>query len=244
MINVTIWNEFHHEKTHEEVAALFPKGIHMHLAEVLGTCEGLNIRTATLEEPEHGLTDEVLNSTDVLVWWGHMAHNKVCDEIAKKVQQRVLSGMGFIALHSAHFSKPFKALMGTNCSLRWRDNDFCRVWNVMPNHPIAQGVGDYIDLECEEMYGEFFDVPTPDELVFVSWFEGGEIFRGGCVWNRGMGKVFFFHPGHETNKSFFNPQVQQVIKNAVKYVAPVGFRDTTDCEKRGESLESIRKGGK
>ncbi|MCA9450097.1 MAG: ThuA domain-containing protein, partial [Candidatus Omnitrophica bacterium] len=172
---VTIWNEFIHEKINPEVSAIYPHGIHQCIAEFLGRSDEIETRTATLEEPDHGLSDEVLQSTDVLLWWGHKAHDKVSDEIVKKVHKRVLEGMGFIGLHSAHYSKIFRSLLGTECSLKWRDDgEKERLWVVEPSHPIAEGLGEYFELPQVEMYGERFDIPTPDKLVFLSWFEGGE----------------------------------------------------------------------
>lgn len=221
MTKVTVWNENRHEQKNPVVSEIYPKGIHGAIAEFL-QADNNDVRTATLDEPEHGLTDEVLENTDVLVWWGHLAHGEVEDEIVKKVQQRVLDGMGLIVLHSGHFSKIFKVLMGTSCDLKWREADEKeRLWVVDPTHPIAEGIGEYIELEQEEMYGEHFDIPAPDELIFTSWFEGGEIFRSGCTFKRGNGKIFYFRPGHETYPTYHNEQVQQVIKNAVKYVKPV-----------------------
>jgi trehalose utilization protein len=221
MAKVTVWNENRHEQKNPVVSEIYPKGIHGAIADFLQT-DNNELRTATLDEPEHGLTDEVLENTDVLVWWGHLAHGEVEDEIVKKVQQRVLDGMGLIVLHSGHFSKIFKVLMGTSCDLKWREADEKeRLWVVDPTHPIAEGIGEFIELEKEEMYGEHFDIPAPDELIFTSWFEGGEIFRSGCTFKRGNGKIFYFRPGHETYPTYHNEQVQQVIKNAVKYVKPV-----------------------
>lgn len=221
MIRVTIWNEFRHEKTDEAVQQMYPKGIHGQLAELLAT-DDFTIRTATLDEPEHGLTEEVLAQTDVLVWWGHQAHDEVQDVIVERVQQRVLQGMGLIVLHSGHFSKIFKKLMGTSCDLKWReDQKHCRIWNVKPGHPITEGIGDYFELEQEEMYGEHFDIPAPDELIFISWFPGGEVFRSGCTYQRGNGRIFYFQPGHETYPSYYNKNVQKVLKNAVHWCAPI-----------------------
>ncbi len=138
--------------------------------------------------------------------------------------------MGFIALHSAHFAKPFKLLMGTSCSLRWRDNEYERVWCVNPGHPIAGGIPPYFELENEEMYGEFFDIPQPESLVFTGWFRSGEVFRSGCCWTRGLGRVFYFQPGHETNPTYHNPIIQRIICNAVRWAAPVNRRDSLDCK--------------
>lgn len=228
MIHVTVWNEYIHEPKEEAVRQLYPGGIHSFIASFLKS-DDIEVRTATLNEPEHGLTDEVLAWTDVLVWWGHLAHEQVEDQIVKKVADRVLCGMGLVVLHSGHLSKIFRRLMGTSCTLRWRDGDHERLWCVDPAHPIAEGLPEYFELQVEEMYGEFFDIPKPDELIFLGWFKGGELFRSGCLWNRGYGKVFYFQPGHEENPTFHNQNIQKVIRNAVKYVSPRLHRTTLNC---------------
>jgi trehalose utilization protein len=214
----TIWNEYRHEKSDENVAGIYPEGIHATLAAMLKEA-GFTVGTATLDEPEHGLSEDVLGTTDVLLWWGHIAHDEVSDETVERVYERVLGGMGLIVLHSGHFSRIFKRLMGTTCDLKWRLGDTERLWVVAPGHPIAEGLGEYIELE-EEMYGEPFDVPQPDELVFVSHFGGGEVFRSGLCYRRGRGRIFYFRPGHEENPSYHNPDVQRVIRNAVRWAAP------------------------
>jgi trehalose utilization protein len=220
LINVTIWNEFVHENIHDEVKNVYPEGIHLALAKGLQG-NGFAITTATLDQPEHGLTESVLNSTDVLIWWGHLAHDRVSDEITARVVRRVQEGMGLIVLHSGHFSKPFKALMGTSCDLKWREAGEQEIlWNVNPSHPIAEGIDAKIILQHEEMYGEFFDIPTPDELVFISNFEGGEVFRSGCTFRRGRGKVFYFRPGHETYPTYYQPEIIKVIANGIKWACP------------------------
>lgn len=229
MINVTIWNEGRHEKESESVAKVYPDGIHNCIAEFLGTDEELNITTATLDDEFNGLPDEVLENTDVLLWWGHMAHDDVPNELVEKIYNRVMRGMGFIALHSAHFSKPFRRLMGTTCSLKWRDGDRERVWCINPSHPIAKGVPENFNIPVEEMYGERFDIPQPDELVFIGWFKGGEVFRSGCCWQRGLGRVFYFQPGHEENPTYYIPEVQLIIKNAVHWVAPEKVVPEIEC---------------
>mgnify|MGYP000309262607 CR=1 FL=1 len=219
-MHITVWNEFRHEKTNEKVQAIYPDGMHNVIAGFLSDA-GFDVGTATLDELEHGLTDEVLDNTDVLIWWGHMAHGEVSDEIVTKVQNRVLRGMGLVVLHSGHFSKIFKALMGTTCNLKWREaGEKERLWVVNPAHPIAKGLGEYIEIPQAEMYGEHFDIPEPDSLVFVSWFEGGEVFRSGCCYHRGMGKIFYFRPGHETYPIYKQKEVQQVIINGVNWVKP------------------------
>lgn len=225
---VTVWNEFRHEKESERVAAVYPAGIHEAIATELRQRADLVVQTATLDEPEHGLTEGRLAYTDVLIWWGHKAHGEVQDEIVDRVHQRVLAGMGLIVLHSGHYSKIFKRLMGTSCSLKWREaNDKERLWVVLPGHPIAEGLPEYFELPAEEIYGEHFDIPQPDELVLLSWFTGGEVFRSGCCYHRGKGKVFYFRPGHETYPTYYNPEVMQVIFNAVKWTAPVAGPDPT-----------------
>jgi trehalose utilization protein len=225
-IRVTVWNEFIHETTSEAVGKLYPDGIHGAVADMLREQLGaaVDVRTATLEEPEHGLTDNVLAATDVLTWWGHAAHDRVSDEVVDRVQQRVLEGMGLLALHSAHASKIFRRLMGTSCMLRWREAaERERLWIVDPSHPIVEGLeGECFELEHTEMYGEFFDVPAPDELILVSWFEGGEVFRSGCTFRRGKGKIFYFRPGHETFPIYDDRNVRRVIANAVRWAAPCG----------------------
>lgn len=231
-INVTVWNEFRHEKSDDAVKEVYPNGIHQTIADFLSSQEGIHASTATLDEVEHGLTAEVLDNTDVLIWWGHMAHGEVCDEIVERVHQRVLDGMGIIVLHSGHASKIFHKLMGTRTlNLRWRENNEKeRLWVMDPAHPIARGLGDYIEIPHEETYGEHFEIPKPDDLVFVSWFEGGEVFRSGCCYTRGAGKVFYFKPGHETFPVYHMPEIQQVITNAVRWACPhfeIPFKFTT-----------------
>ncbi|WP_254809305.1 ThuA domain-containing protein [Natronosalvus amylolyticus] len=219
MATVTIWNEYRHERENEAVEAVYPDGIHEALASVLQANH--DVRTATLDEPEHGLTEAVLESTDVLLWWGHKAHDEVADEVVDRVQDRVLEGMGLLVLHSGHYSKIFKRLMGTSCSLQWREDDGLeRLWVVDPGHPIAAGLDEYIELPKTEMYGEPFDIPEPDRLVFSSWFEGGEVFRSGCCYRRGSGRIFYFRPGHETLPIYEHEDVKLILRNAVEWAKP------------------------
>ncbi|HJO07791.1 MAG TPA: ThuA domain-containing protein [Chloroflexota bacterium] len=224
-IRVTVWNEFRHERDDDEVKAVYPDGIHNVIAGFLGEQDGVTTRTATLDEPEHGLTQEALDNTDVLTWWGHLHHDKVDDEIVERIQHRVINGMGLICLHSAHLSKIFRRLMGTDCMLRWREAaERERVWVLEPGHPIARGLGSYFEVPQSEMYGERFDIPAPDELIFTSWFQGGDVFRSGCCYRRSLGRIFYFSPGHETFPIYFQDEVQTVIKNAVQWAAPTGAK--------------------
>jgi trehalose utilization protein len=220
MTTVTVWNEYRHEKENDTVGEIYPEGIHTVIATALES-EGFETKTATLDEPDHGLSENVLDETDVLMWWGHAAHEEVKDEIVDRVHQRVLDGMGLIVLHSGHYSKIFRRLMGTTCSLKWREAaEKERLWVVEPSHPIADNIDEYIEVPEAEMYGERFDIPAPDTLVFNSWFEGGEVFRSGCCYHRGNGRVFYFRPGHETYPVYHDETIQQVLANAASWTAP------------------------
>jgi len=227
-IRVTVWGENVHERRDDKVRAVYPEGMHEAIAaglrEQLGT--DVVVRTATLDQPDHGLSDDALATTDVLTWWGHTAHDQVSDEVVEKVRQRVLNGMGLLVLHSAHYSKIFRRLMGTSCSLRWREADDREVvWTVNPGHPIAAGVPAPFIVPQQEMYGEYFDIPQPDELIFISSYSGGEVFRGGCTFTRGWGKIFYFSPGHETYPIYFQPEIRRVIANGVRWAYnPQGVR--------------------
>ncbi len=240
-IKVTCWNEFRHEKTNETVKAIYPDGMHGAIAAHLEK-QGMQTRLASLDEPEHGLTEEVLADTDVLTWWAHGAHGDVQDDIVERVHSHIVNrGMGIIVLHSGHFSKIFRKLMGSTGNLKWREaGDTERLWVVNPAHPIAAGVGEYVELEATEMYGEYFDIADPDEIVFISWFEGGEVFRSGCCWRRGKGKVFYFRPGHETYPIYHNPQILRVITNAVKWASFAGTDIVNQCQNISEPMNPIR----
>jgi len=227
-IRALVWGEFRHEKKNPKVAAIYPEGMHEAIAKPLRTDADLEVTTAWLDQPEHGLTKEVLDRTDVLLWWGHMAHGEVADSVVAEVRRRVLEGMGLIVLHSGHYAKIFKALMGTTCSLKWREStDKERVWTVAPHHPIAAGLPEHFEIPMEEMYGEPFGIPEPDELIFISWFTGGEVFRSGATWQRGNGRIFYFRPGHETYPTYHQAEIQRVIRNAMHWVRPtVRISDT------------------
>jgi trehalose utilization protein len=227
MTRVTVWNEYRQERSDPAVRAIYPDGIHAAIGDGLRDA-GFDVRIATLDEPQHGLTDAVLEATDVLTWWGHAAHPEVADDVVERVQRRVLDGMGLIVLHSGHHSKIFRRLMGTSCDLKWREaGERERIWVVDPSHPVAEGIGESFLIEQEEMYGELFDVPAPDRLVLVSWFHGGEVFRSGCCYQRGRGRIFYFRPGHETHPTYFHPDVRRVIANAARWAAePAGAAPT------------------
>jgi trehalose utilization protein len=222
-IRVVIWNEFVHERTNAVVASHYPGGIHATLAAALSADPELNVSTATLDEPEHGLTEERLTQTDVLLWWGHAKHDAVSDAVVERVHARVNAGMGLVVLHSGHYSKVFKRLMGTTCVFRWREaGERERLWVVNPAHEIAAGLGEFIEIPESEMYGEPFTIPEPEELVFISWFAGGDVLRSGCCWTRGAGRIFYFSPGHELYPIYHQAEIQRVIRNAVHWARPRG----------------------
>jgi trehalose utilization protein len=237
-VRVTIYNEFIHERRDEAIGRIYPKGIHGAIAGHLNEQPDITAITATLDEPEHGLSEALLAETDVLIWWGHLAHDRVSDEVVGRVHQRVLKGMGLIALHSSHYSKIFKRLT-------WREaNERERMWVVSPNHPITQGLGRFIEIPGTETYGEFFDIPDPDELIFISWFEGGEVFRSGATWHRGQGRIFYFRPGHETYPIYHQEEVLQALTNAVRWARFQGNTAVTgisDAPNVKEPLEPVRK---
>ncbi len=229
MIRVLVWNEFHHEKKSERVAAIYPKGIHGAIADFLGVEDDIEVRTATLDDENCGITKEILDETDVLLWWGHLKHNQVPDEVAAMVRDAVLDGMGAVFLHSAHHSKPFKALMGTSCNLTWRESDDSEIlWVIDPAHPITRGIDRYFCLDAEETYGEPFVIPNPDKVLLIGNYSGGEVFRSGVLYERGNGKIFYFQPGHESYPTFQVPEVQTIIRNAVRFVAPT-YRVKITC---------------
>lgn len=239
-LRVTVWGENVHEHTNPDVGKIYPNGMHNAIVDGLRESgSDLEVSTTTLQESDHGLTEKKLAGTDVLVWWGHKAHDQVNDAIVDRVQRRVLEGMGLIVLHSGHYSKIFRRLMGTTCSLTWREADEReRLWVCNPGHPIAAGIDRCFELPAEEMYGEPFGIPAPDEQVFISWFEGGEVFRSGCCWFRGNGRVFYFRPGHETYPTYFDPNVRRVIANAVRWARPQGSW-IDSCPNVKESREPI-----
>ncbi len=262
MIRVTLWYEYAQERgevrrdflpgmtdgeyagfegflkeSAEKIRKVYPDGLMNTIRSFLEKDPELEIRSADIFMPGYGLTDEILENTDVLVYWSHVLQDAVPDELAMKIVRRVQQGMGFVPLHSAHKSKPFMYLLGTSGCLSWREGDFSRVWTCAPSHPIAQGVPEYFELKEEEMYGEPFDIPRPDDNIFISWFRGGEVFRSGCTWTRGYGKIFYFQPGHETSPSYHHPAVQRIIRQGIHWAAPVLWRKDFDCPNITEAPE-------
>lgn len=247
-VRALVWGENVHENTNEDVRSLYPDGMHECIASALRAHPDIQATTATLQQPEHGLTEDSLAKTDVLLWWGHAAHGDVSEYVVERVLQRVWEGMGLIVLHSAHFSKIFKRLMGAPCSLTWREaGEKERLWLVNPSHAICEGVDRHFELKQSEMYGEPFTVPEPMETVFISWFEGGEVFRSGLTWQRGGGKIFYFGPGHETYPIYHDENIQLILRNAVRWAASTSqsWDDVDDAPNRpvAEALEPIEQRG-
>ena len=230
-LNVVVWNEFRHEKLEEACRNIYPDGIHGLIKSFLEADDAtLNVRLAALDDPDQGLPDDVLNETDVLLWWGHMAHHEVDDGLVERIRQRVYMGkMGLIVLHSGHHSKIFRKLMGTTGNLGWHDDTRERIFVTNPAHPIAQGLPLNFEIASEECYTEPFAIPEPQELVFIGWYNTGEVFRSGCCFHRGNGRIFYFQPGHETGNSFFVPEVRRIYRNAARWAAPVLRVDEVTC---------------
>lgn len=257
MIRVTLWYEYvqergeiarelysggteegylalcrHLKENAEKIREVYPDGLMNTLKAYLEQDPELSLTQTDFFMPEYGLTEELLDRTDVLVYWSHVLQDELPDEIAMRIVRHVQKGMGFVPLHSAHKSKPFMYLLGTSGCLSWREGDFCRVWTASPAHPIAEGIPEYFELPEEEMYGEPFDIPKPDDNIFISWFRGGEVFRSGCTWTRGYGRIFYFQPGHETSPSYHNPVVQRIIRQGIHWAAPVAWRADFTCPNR------------
>jgi len=220
-MNITLWFEDRHVSP--EQREIYPDGMHGAVAAFLEREADIRCQCLTMDGPP--LTEQTLNQTDVLIWYGHLCHREVDDRLVDLCWKRVLEGMGLIVPHSGHFSKLFIRLMGTTCQLSYRvDGGHERetVWVVDPAHPIAQGMGEGFIIPTEEVYREFHDIPQPEELVLISGVPGGEVFRSGCCRRRGAGRIFYFRPGHETCPTWHHPRVQRVMINAVRWAAPTG----------------------
>ena len=235
MIRVTIWNEYIHERELPEIAAVYPEGIHNQIASFLSLDSELTIRCSTLQDPDQGLSEDILNDTDVLIYWAHCAHEEVSDETVERVVKHIRRGMGFIGLHSAHYCKILRNILGTTMTLNWKDDDSERLFVTCPSHPIAAGIDSVIELPDEELYGEYFDIPKPDDVIFTGWFKSGAVFRSGVTFTRGNGHIFYFQPGHEAYPIYYNPQIQKIINNAIHWAVPT-TRLTEDRDNKMYSL--------
>lgn len=219
MINVTVWNECRRQLDNPAVTGFYPQGIHQAVIDGIAAAD-LHLTAALLDDAECGLPQDLLNQTDVLVWWGHIAHHEVPDELAYRIRDRVWNGMGLVVLHSGHYSKIFQLLNGTSCRLHWREaNEKERIWCIDPTHPVAAGLPETFTLEHEETYGEPFMIAPDGHTVFQSWFKGGETFRSGVALQRENGRIFYFQPGHESCPSLLDENVLKIIGNAVRWCA-------------------------
>ena len=241
-MRVTVFSVYGtHFRQAEAILRQHPNGLHKTLQELFESEGFESVAVYQTEDDDGGmLTDDILNATDVLVWWGHIFHHNVTDALVEKITARVLGGMGCIFLHSSHMAKPFRKLLGTTCTLRWREaNERERLWVTAPHHPIAAGLPSFIELDGEEMYGEYFDIPKPDDVVFTGWFQGGEVFRSGVTFTRGRGKIFYFQPGHESNAAYHNENVRKILVNAVRWTAPLDEIKEPEICQMVEPLEKI-----
>lgn len=248
MIKVTVWNEYSHENPNfrkfDPVAAeVHPNGLHETVADIVRELgDQVEVRAVHLDQEHQGLSEELLNDTDVLIWWAHARHAEVEDELVDRIYDRIMKGMGLIVLHSGHYSKIFKKLNGTTCSLKWKEGTYERLFTLEPTHPIAAGIPEQFELGEEECYGERFDIAKPDHVIFGGWFDIGEIFRSGCTWSRGWGKIFYFQPGHETFRSFYNPYVRRILQNAVHWCYNPAVRPYISAPQIKTTLEQKRAG--
>lgn len=217
---VVVWSEGTAPKE------VYPNDINGAIAEGLKELKGWEVVVANLSDPNQGLPDELLNRADVLIWWGHQRHDQVKDPLVSKIVKRVKEdGMGFISLHSSHFAKPNKALMGTACS--WGayvgDSTTLKVTVKDPGHPIAKGVKEFTIVH-NERYSDPYAVPTPQSVVFegIATLKDGKVdpSQQGFTWQIGKGKMFYFQPGHETNPVFYDANVGRIMINAVQWAAP------------------------
>ena len=230
-MHVHVWAEDRPlPEAEETMRKICPSGVEGQMAAFLGRQPDMTVTTSTLQDPEQGFDRKILDRTDVLVYWSHKHWQEVEDVHVDYLQKRVLEGMGLVVLHSAHASKLFSRLMGTRTqSLRWRENDeWQRYWIVNPGHPIAEGLeGEYFEVPMDETYGEYFEIPQPEAQVFITQSQGGEIFRSGSCWTRGLGRIFYFQGGHETYPVYMQSQVQLILTNAVRWACrgytPKGF---------------------
>jgi trehalose utilization protein len=242
-VRVLVWDE---NPPHAD-KKLYPEGIRGAVADALNASGNGQIQaiTAHLDEDEQGITASKLADADVLIWWGHARHAEVSDETAALVKTAVHeNGLGFLPLHSAHYSKTFKGVLGCTGHLKggWREIAGFEPEEITvcaPRHPIAQGIEDFV-IEAEEMYGAPLGAPPFETLVFQSYFpHGGEYFPcgftltvgegidaqftsgpgGGKGQGEGAGRVFYFRPGHETVPTYHLPVVQQIIRNGVLWCA-------------------------
>lgn len=217
-IRVTIWNEYWDETRYDNVRQIYPHGIHQALADALQPDPDFIVRIATPYDPDFGLSEALLADTDVLIWWGHVIHHLVPDDAVERVCRHVMDGMGFVPLHSATYSKPFQQLVGRIMNSAYREvGEKERLWVVNPAHEIVRGLPAFFEIPHSEVYREPTGLPMPDELVFLSWYAGGEAAISGSCYYRGRGRIFVFTPGHEDYPIFYDPNVRQVITNGVKW---------------------------
>jgi trehalose utilization protein len=217
---IVVWSEGSAPKD------VYPNDINAAVAEGLKSLRGWDVAAASLKDPDQGFPGDTLAKTDVLIWWGHVHHGAVKDALIEQIVGRVKNdGMGFIALHSSHYSKALRKLLGTDCGFAAyvADGSGLDVTVKAKDHPIARGI-DNFSLAHTERYSEPFQIPEPETVVFDGVYKrpdgSTEASRQGLVWTVGKGKVFYFQPGHETYPHFFDKNVRKILRNAVRWVAP------------------------
>ena len=106
-VHVVVWDE-----QQPEQKAAYDHFLGNAIAESLTRQPGLVVKSVRLDDPDQGLPPAVLDECDVLIWWGHLRHKDVSQETVTRVLDRIKAGkMDLIALHSAHWSRPFVEAM-------------------------------------------------------------------------------------------------------------------------------------
>lgn len=216
-MRVVVWSE---GEVHGHEATGYPEGMPAAIADAVRGIPEAQVEIASIDDADQGVPDERLRQADVLLWWSHMRHEDLLSATVDRVVSAVEHGLGLVALHSAISSPVFRRLVGTTGGFGgWRHGDREVLWTVDPSHPICRGVEFPVVMPQQEMYSEPANLPTPDELVFISSFSGGEVFRSGITYRRGVGRIFYFSPGHEEYPVFLHPGVRGILANATSWAA-------------------------
>lgn len=216
-VNALVWSEG------TEPEDVYPRGVRGPIADYLSEETDIEARTRSIEDEDQGVSGDDLEWADVILWWGHLRHDDVTDETVDRIEEHVReNGVGFVSLHSAHYARPYKRLIGMSGDLgghRLTDDESEYVEVCAPDHPIAEGVDDFTLPEVE-MFGEPYDIPEPETVVLHSEYsEGDEEFRSGVTFEFGEGRGFYLRPGHEEFEIYLDDNIQRIVTNATRWAA-------------------------